>query len=205
MNKNYILLSTIAILAVIIFPLALQAEQTLKSPLGFEFGTDKDDVKKIINSNGVDILHNSVDTKKIRLIRFPGVFAELPVQNAKQVFTELEFFDDKLMSSAVLINSREPETDSKLLLDHLKESYGDPVNSEQMLTYYVWTWEFEDTKMVFSKDSNSGNLKLNYIYKPINQKRIAREIQRKRDGDVKSPADQMLKEGNYSRPRGFPY
>lgn len=205
MNKNYILLNTITIVAVIIFPLALQAEQTLKSPLGFEFGTDKDDAKKIINSNGVDIIHNSVDTKKIRLIKFPGVFAELPVQNAKELFTELEFFDDKLMSSAVLINSREAETDSKLLLDHLKESYGEPANSEQMLTYYIWTWEFEDTKMVFSKDSNSGSLKLNYIYKPINQKRIAREIHKKRKGDVQSPADEMFKEGNYSRPTGFPY
>lgn len=202
--KNILLITTIVLISV-----SSNAQSNTAPDLGFEFGMSKDNAKKQIRSFGGKILKNEVDTKEIRTLAFTGSVSRLPVDRTEGVVTELEFFDDKLMSGALIINDvPDPEfTDSRdTLMGYLKDKYGEPRNSEKMLTYHVWTWDLPDTKLVFSSNRNKGQLKLNYTYKPLNQKRIAKEIREKRKGDEdnKTPADRMFKDGNYSRPSNFP-
>lgn len=206
MKKNINLQNAALVLFLILFSLGSYAQEDPTSPLGFDFGISKDEAKKQIKSSGHNIVKNEVDTKEIRTMKFAGVLTELPVDRTEKAFTELEFFDDKLMTSAVSVDNTDEDfkdyQDS--FIDYLITKHGEPDDSEKMFNYHIWTWDLDDTKLVFSTNSDKKSVKLSYTFKPINQKRIAREIREKRQGDKKSPADQMFKEGNYSRPSNFP-
>lgn len=206
MNKNINLQNTALVLILLLFSLGSHAQADTASPLGLEFGISKDDAKKQIKSSGLNIVKNEVDTKEIRTLKFAGVLTELPVERTDNAFTELEFFDDKLMTSAVSIDNTDADFENyqDSFIDYLINKHGKPYDSEKMFNYRVWTWDLSDTKLVFSTNSDKKSVKLSYTFKPINQKRIAREIREKRQGEKKNPADQMFKDGNYSRPSNFP-
>lgn len=208
MNKKINLQNILFILSLLLLPVNSLAQGGATPDLGFEFGMSKDEAREQIKSHGGQVIKNEVDTKEIRTLAFNGAMTQLPVDNMESVVTELEFFDDKLMSSALVVNDA-PDSEftnyRNSLIDYLNGKYGEPNNSEKMLTYHIWTWDLPDTKLVFSSNQNKGQLKLNYIYKPINQERIAKEISEKRKGgERKNPADQMFKDGDYSRPSNFP-
>lgn len=209
MINKYNFNSTLLFITTLLLAVCVYAQGGPASVLGFEFGISKDDAKKQIKSYGARIIKNEVDTKEIRTIMLAGTVSDIQLNSYENVYTELEFFDDKLMSSALVVNDAlDDDYDGyrDTLLEYLTERYGDPQNSEKMLSYHVWTWELEDTKLVYSSNDSKNRLKVNYTYKPLNKKKIAREIEEKREGDnaESSPADQMFKEGNYSRPSNFP-
>lgn len=199
----------IIFLSTFLISVSAYAQDGSTSVLGFEFGMSKDDAKKQIKSYGARIIKNDVDTKDIRTIVLSGTVSDIPLNSYENVSTELEFFDDKLMSSALVVKEAPDDQyngyrDS--ILEYLQGTYGEPQNSEKMLSYRIWTWELENTRLVYSSNDSKNQLKVNYTFKPLNKKRITREIDEKRKGDdaESSPADQMFKDGNYSRPSNFP-
>lgn len=179
------------------------ANENFVPPLGFEFEVSHKAAKEQIESSGKRILRDEVDTKEIRLVVFDGALSDLTLPDSANKFTEMEFYEGKLMSIALVINSREADFSAlnDMFLDMIVSKYGDPDNHQRMFVFDLWTWEKPDTKVLLSSTDSNNRIKLSYTYKPLEDKKIAKEIDRKRRGEVRSPVDQMFKDGNYSRDR----
>ena len=59
-----------------------------------------------------------------------------------------------------------------------------------------------EMKLILSSNRNKGELKLDYTYMPIADYKVEQELEVKRKGEIKNPADQMFKDGNYSQQGG---
>ena len=176
------------------------------NPFGFQFGMSNKSAKELINSAGYKILLNEVDSKEVRTIIVNGLLVEHPVVLDEVPNTRLEFFDDKLMSVSLNLNFIEKDRfkdAEKRLGDYLKNIYGEPADSEKILSYQLWSWNIKDTKLLMSSDNKKTSIKIKYSYKPIMEKKHQEELSVKRKGTKiqKDPSDQMFKDGNYSRPK----
>jgi len=209
MIDNYKLQKLIFVLLILLFPAGAYAQSNPVNAFGFELGMSKDNAKKKIKSAGKKMVSNEVDTKDIRTIVFDGLLTEAPVEGIDNSKTELEFFDDKLMSYSLIVDYDNDADHGKLqdeFIKYLTSTYGDPQDSSKMLSYRIWKWDLQDTRLVFSNNSSSNKIRLNYIYKPLDQKKVAKEIEEKRrGGKEENPADQMFKDANYSKPKFYNY
>ena len=177
-------------------------DQVNHSPLGFEFGMSKKDALKLIKAKRLQILDNSVDSKKIRTILIEGAIVQLPIDiNIHDVKTELEFYKDKLMSSSLICRpnseSNQPEMENNIY-NFLVEKYGEPKSKDKILHFMTWNWKIPDVLVVFSTSRKTDWLKLSYTYEPVNTVRYERELDIKRKGKPSDPAKQMFLDGNYS-------
>ncbi len=205
--KNYKVLFLLLISFLVSSPKAysdqIEAEDN-GSPLGFDFGISKKEAIRKIESEGKTILENDVDSKEIRTIIVEGVLIDLPIDvDDSNIQTRLEFFDDKLMSTSLIIR---PDDHSSigdaagLLYAYLAENYGDPYHKEKILNFITWTWLQPEVKVVYTTSRNSNELKIAYTYEPMNRKRLEKELQEKRKVKPEDPATEMFLEGDYSKP-----
>ncbi len=198
----------IIIIPILIIPLSTsfaEGEGTNHSaPLGFNFGVSRKEAIQLIKDNGKEITENSEDSKKIRTIIFEDTIVDLPLDAYKvDVQTRLEFFDDKLMSSSLIVN---PENQSEhgdvadTMYKYLSTEYGDPDTKEKVLNFYTWSWFLPEMKVVFTASRSSPELKVGYTHEPLSKRRAEKELERKRKGALPDPAEEMFIDGTYSRP-----
>jgi hypothetical protein len=177
------------------------------APLGFAFGISDDDAEDIIDTNGKRMIDNKVDSKKIRTILIQGMIVTLPLDlEGRDVSTGLEFFDDKLLSSSLILTAKDSSEESRLrdeLMKYLTGKYGEPSSSDSMLYFKTWTWHMPDVKMVFHTNQKDKIVKVEYTYEPANQAKVEKELDKLRGTEAKDPASQMFIEGNYSKPENY--
>jgi hypothetical protein len=174
------------------------------SALGFNFGISKKQAVQVIESKGKKILENTVDSKDIRTILIQGSVEEIPLNIPEsQSLTQLEFYDDELMTSTLILESADYLSRNEManmLYQFLIDRYGETTNQEKVLNFMIWTWRQSKVKVVFSADQNSDIFKIAYTYEPLSQTKMEKELDEKRRGKPEDPATQMFLEGNYSRP-----
>lgn len=178
------------------------------APLGFTFGISDDDAEDIIDSNGKRIMENSVDSKKIRMIVIQGIIVSLPLDlEGKDVSTGLEFYDDKLMSSSLILNAKDSFEESQMrdeFMKYLTGKYGEPASSDSMLSFRTWTWNMPDVRLVFHTNEKNNNMKVVYTYEPVNQAKRDKELDKLRGTDEEiNPAEDMFIKGDYSKPKYY--
>ena len=173
--------------------------------LGFKFGMSSKNAKELIISNGNKILKNEVDSKDVRTILFDGIIVEYPSINEADKKTRLEFYKDRLMSTLLIVKNL---SGSQLigihngLLKNIEADFGEFGSKDKILFYNIWTWKREDLKIILSTNRNKGEVKLEYTYMPIADFKVEQELEVKRKGEFKNPAEQMFKDGNYSQQGG---
>jgi len=181
------------------------ADSNNPAPLGFKFGMSNGDAKKQIKSNGYNIIKNEKDSKKVRTIIFEGAVVEVTDEKGIDQKTRLEFFNNKLMSSAVMIKTNDNLQFIDIQNDILKSivsKYGEPAATDNMFSYDTWEWDIDQLGLILSANRDKGKLKLEYTYHPVASTKVESELNLKRKGKVRHPADQMFKDGNYSQQGG---
>lgn len=172
------------------------------SPLGFKFGISKKQAEQIIKSEGKKIVDKTVDSKEIKTIMIEGTIIKLPLARShSDIQTRLEFYNDELMSSSLIFKSDDPSKKQELeseLSSFLSDMYGQPGDEEKVLDFTTWTWHVPDLKVVLSTSPNNDVTKVQYIYEPLNQSRVNREIKLIQKGKPEDPAKKMFIDGNYS-------
>ncbi len=203
LNIAYILL----ILFIVLTANYSSAQQGDLSPLGFSFGISHKDATRIIDSNGKRIMENNVDSKKIRTIIIQGTIADLPLDlEGRDVRTGLEFYDKKLLSTSLILVSKDSFEESELegmLTKYLTDKYGEPADSDSMLYFKTWTWYMPDVKLVLHTNQKENLVKVEYTYEPVRQARHEDELDEKRGTEKIDPAKQMFLDGDYSKPTGY--
>lgn len=174
------------------------------APLGFNFGISKKDAIQLIKDNGKEVTENSEDSKKIRTIIFEDTLVDLPLDAYKvAVQTRLEFFDDKLMSSSLIVNPEDQSEHGDVadkIYNFLSTEYGDPDTKEKVLNFYTWTWFLPELKVVFTASRTSTELKVGYTHEPLSKKRAEKELKGKREGTPSDPVKEMFIDATYSKP-----
>lgn len=184
-----------------------KAEQASLSPLGFTFGISDDDAEDIIESNGKRLIDDRVDSKEIRTIVMQGTIVELPLDlDGRDVSTGLEFYDEKLLSSALILSGKDSSEGLELqtmLSKYLTDTYGKPASSDSMLYFKTWTWNIPDLRIVLHNNTKNNVVKMVYTYEPVNQAKREDELDKLRGTEKIDPAKQMFMDGNYSKPTGY--
>lgn len=192
---------------VIGLPIYSMAENSDISPLGFQFGINKKEAMKVIDSNGKRIVENQVDSKDIRTIIMQGVIVTLPIDtDGKDVMTGLEFYNKKLLSTSLIfaaVDASEKTELEKEITHYLTEQYGEPVERSSMLYFTTTTWHMHDIKLVLHTNEKKNTVKVEYTYKPVHQSKIEDELDERRGTIKKDPATQMFLDGDYSKPTGY--
>ena len=177
------------------------------APLGFTFGISDDDAEDLIETNGKRIMENSVDSKKIRTIVMQGTIVTLPVDlEGKDVSTGLEFYDNKLLSSSLILNTKDSFEESQMrdeFMKYLTGKYGEPSSSDSMLSFKTWTWKMPDVKLVFHTNEKNNNMKVVYTYEPVDQAKHEKELDKQRGTEEINPAQEMFIDGDYSKPKYY--
>ncbi len=197
----------IAILCFFAVSYAAAQQKPDLAPLGFTFGISDDDAEDIIESSGKRIMDNKVDSKKIRTIVMQGMIVTLPLDlEGRDVSTGLEFYDDKLLSSSLMLTAKDQFEETQLeneFMKYLTDKYGEPSSSDSMLYFKTWTWNMPDVKLVFHTNQKKNAIKVDYTYEPYNQAKREKELDKLRGTEAKDPAKQMFIDGDYSKPKYY--
>lgn len=203
-RNPYALIAIICFLAV---SYAAAQQKPDLAPLGFNFGISDDDAEDIIESSGKRIMDNKVDSKEIRTIVMQGMIVTLPLDlEGRDVSTGLEFYDDKLLSSSLMLTAKDQFEESQLrneFMKYLTDKYGEPSSSDSMLYFKTWTWNMPDVKLVFHTNQKKNTIKVDYTYEPYNQAKREEELDKLRGTEAKDPAKQMFIDGDYSKPKYY--
>lgn len=186
---------------------AQQEEKADLSPLGFEFGISKKEAKKVITANGKRIIEDKKDSKKIKILVMQGVIVDLPVStNGLDVRTDLEFFDKKLLSSALTFRAEDSPTEEWLeeaFTEYFYDRYGEPIEVDEMMYFKTWTWELPKVKLVLHTNTKDNIVKVDYTYEPIRKARYEKELNKRRGVKHEDPAKKMFLDGDYSKPTDY--
>lgn len=179
-------------------------ENKSASALGFNFGISKKEALEIIKSQGKNVLEDTVDSKRIRIIIVEGALIELPVDLSNvDLKTKLEFYDNELMTSSLVFKSSDILNQSAIeaeLFRYLTGLYGQPSGKEEVLNMTTWNWYIPDIVVLLSTNPQGNIARVDYVYKPLNQSRVEEELQRKQKGEENNPAKDMFLEGDFSKP-----
>lgn len=188
-----------------LFHLSAKEDFGGSSALGFDFGTSKKKAMRVIKEKGKNIVENTVDSKDVRTILIEGSVGEIPLGIPEsQALTQLEFYDDELMSSTLIVESGGYLDRSEMansLYQFLINSYGEAASQEKVLNFMTWTWRQPKVKVVLTADQNSDIFKIAYTYEPLSESKRQRELEAKTKVKPEDPATEMFLEGDYSKPK----
>lgn len=185
-----------------LFPFPLEGSQVnLRIPHGFEFGTSRKDALNLIEFSKLEIVSDRKYSNNLRKVVLDGSLSGVALDPPPDHETRLEFYKDNLMSSSILF-SFEDETrfafaKSELVGD-LANVLGDAFEREKMFSYEVLSWDLSDTVVLASVNSKKRTIEIEYIHKPVLQKKTAKDLRRKRREDPGDPARQMFIDSNFS-------
>lgn len=176
----------------------------LNKPLGFEFGASRKDIVKRIEENDILILRDEEQTKDIRRIILNGSLINTDTHDATHHETRLEFYKNKLMSSALFFKFEDDQILSDVkekYVNDINNEFGEALSKEKMLSFELWTWNTSGTKILLNSDQNTKSLKLEYLNEPILTKKIEKDIDKKLYGESEDPAKKTFLDGDYSKPK----
>ena len=184
------------------FPLPLEGSQVnLRTPHGFEFGVSRKDALNLIESSELKVVSDRKYSNDLRKVVLDGSLSGVALDPLPDHETRLEFYKDSLMSSSILFSfedeSRFVFAKSELLGD-LANVLGDTFKREKMFSYEVLSWNLSDTVVLVSLNSKERTIEIEYIHKPVLEKKTAKDLRRKRRDDPGDPARQMFIDSNFS-------
>jgi len=208
MNMNFIKILLLLIsLMILSLPAATIAKESEPSPLGFKFGINKKQARKVIDSNGKRIVKDEKDSKDMRVIQMQGVIVDLPIDvDGKDVMTELEFYDKKLISTSLVFAATDDAEKTELENDfdkYFTSEYGEPVERDSMMYFSTITWSVPDIMLILHTNNKNNTVQVEYKHKPGHQARFEDDLDYKRGTIKTDPATQMFLEGDYSKPTGY--
>ncbi len=185
-----------------LFPFPLEGSQVnLRIPHGFEFGISKKDALNLIESSKLKVISDREYSNDLRKVVLDGSLSGVTLDPPPDHETRLEFYKDNLMSSSILF-SFEDETRFAFakseLVDDLANDLGDAFEREKMFSYEVLSWDFSDTVVLANVNSKKRTIEIEYIHKPVLEKKTAKDLRRKRREDPGDPARQMFIDSNFS-------
>lgn len=195
------------IITILVLPNISVAEQADLTPLGFKFGINKKEAKKVIDSKGKRIYKDEKDSKEMRIILMQGVIVDLPIEaDGKDVMTELEFYKKKLLSTSLVFNATDEVEKDQLEAEfdqHFTEKYGEPYERDSMMYFDTTTWHIPDVMLILHTNNKANTVQVEYKYKPGLEARFEDDLDVKRGTIHKDPATQMFLEGDYSKPTDY--
>lgn len=185
-----------------LFPFPLEGSQVnLRIPHGFEFGISRKDALNLIEFSKLEIISDREYSNSLRKVVLGGSLSGVALDPPPEHETRLEFYKDNLMSSSVLFSfeneTRFASAKSELVGD-LANVLGDTFEREKMFSYEVLSWNLSDTVVLASLNSKKRTIQIEYIHKPVLEKKTAKDLRRKRREDPGDPARQMFIDSNFS-------
>ena len=197
----------VIIFTIISFSGMAYSQQGDLSPLGFKFGIDKKEAKKVIDSKGKRIVMDEEDSKEMRVIIMQGVIVNLPIDiSGKDVMTELEFYKKKLLATSLIFAATDENEKAAIESDfvqHFTSEYGEPVERETVMHFTTTSWDTPEVKLVMYTDNKDNTVKIQYKHIPGHRSKFEEELDEKRGTIKTDPATQMFLEGDYSKPTGY--
>ena len=185
-----------------LFPFPLEGSQVnLRIPHGFEFGISREDALNLVESSKLEVVSDRKYSNSLRKVVLGGSLSGVALDPPPDHETRLEFYKDNLMSSSILF-SFEDETrfafaKSELVGD-LASVLGDTFEREKTFSYEVLSWNLSDTVVLASLNSKKKTIEIEYIHKPVLEKKTAKDLRRKRRGDPGDPAREMFIDSTFS-------
>lgn len=185
-----------------LLPFPLEGSQVnLRIPHGFEFGISRKDALNLVEFSKLEIISDREYSNNLRKVVLGGSLSGVALDPPPEHETRLEFYKDNLMSSAILFSfeneTRFTSAKSELVGD-LANVLGDTFEREKTFSYEVLSWNLSDTVVLASLNSKKRTIEIEYIHKPVLEKKTAKDLRRKRRGDPGDPARQMFIDSNFS-------
>lgn len=185
-----------------LFPFPLEGSQVnLRTPHGFEFGISRKDALNLIELSELEVISDREYSNNLRKVVLGGSLSGVALDPPPNHETRLEFYKDNLMSSSILFSfeneTRFTSAKSELVGD-LADVLGGTFEREKMFSYEVLSWNLSDTVVLASLNSKKRTIEIEYIHKPVLEKKTAKDLRRKRRGDPGDPAKQMFIDSNFS-------
>ena len=177
------------------------SQEDLRTPHGFEFGISRKDALGVIESSKLKVVSDRKYSKDLRKVILGGSLAEVALDPLPDHETRLEFYKDKLMSSSILFSFEDESRFASAkneLIGNLTGVLGDAFKREKMFSYEVLSWDLSDTVVLANLNSRKKTIEVEYVHKPILEKKIAKDLHLKRREDFGDPAKQMFIDNNFS-------
>ncbi len=177
------------------------SQEDLRTPHGFEFGISRKDALGVIESSKLKVVSDRKYSKDLRKVILGGSLAGVALDPLPDHETRLEFYKDKLMSSSILFSFEDESRFASAkneLIGNLTGVLGDAFKREKMFSYEVLSWDLSDTVVLANLNSRKKTIEVEYVHKPILEKKIAKDLHLKRREDFGDPAKQMFIDNNFS-------
>ena len=177
------------------------SQEDLRTPHGFEFGISRKDALGVIESSKLKVVSDRKYSKDLRKVILGGSLAGVALDPLPDHETRLEFYKDKLMSSSILFSFEDESRFASAkneLVGNLTGVLGDAFKREKMFSYEVLSWDLSDTVVLANLNSRKKTIEVEYVHKPILEKKIAKDLHLKRREDFGDPAKQMFIDNNFS-------
>lgn len=177
------------------------SQENLRIPHGFEFGISRKDALGLVESSELKVVSDRKYSNDLRKVVLGGSVAGIAFDPPPGHETRLEFYKDKLMSSSILFSFEDKgrfASAKNKLIDDLKDALGDTFKREKMFSYEVLSWDLSDTVILANLNSQKKTIEVEYVHKPILEKKTAKDLHRKRREDPGDPARQMFIDNNFS-------
>lgn len=154
---------------------------------GLEFGIKKKDAKKILETAGYGKVDHVSDSKDIDSITIEGSVVEgVEPDPESNTQSELEFYEDRLMSTKVGYSADNIVLLKQLENKYLKEliaRYGQPLDKEDVMGITSWMWKLGDHKILLNSNSRKNRLGISHLFLPIVAKKHEKEFKVKLKGE----------------------
>ena len=193
------------VFSILLFPLSsrAQSEVSVAAPHGFDFGISRKAALARAGPLGLEVVSDSRYSKKLRKVVLRGS-DDGPASGAGRS-TLLEFYDDSLMSSSLLLSfeNREGFDSARNRLEaDVRGELGESFKRDRVFSYEVVRWDLPDTLVLMNLNPGKRTIKLEYVSKSVLGKKTAADLRLKRRGRPGDPATEMFVDGDYStRPR----
>lgn len=193
------------VFSILLLPLSFPArgEMNVAAPHGFDFGISRKDALARTGTLGLEVASDSRYSKKLRkvVLRAP---ASGPASGPGRS-TLLEFYEDRLMSSSLLLSFDDGEEFASArsrLEAAVRGDLGESFKRDRVFSYEVIRWDLPDTLVLMSVNPDKKTVKLEYVSKSVLGKKTDADLEIKRRNDPGDPAKEMFVDGDYStRPR----
>ncbi len=184
------------------FPFPLEGSQVnLRIPHGFEFGTSRKDALNLIEFSKLEVISDRKYSNGLRKVVLGGSLSGVALDPPPDHETRLEFYKDNLMSSSILFSFENESSFASAkseLVGDLTNVLGETFEREKTFSYEVLSWSLPDTVVLASLNSKKRTIEIEYIHKPVLEKKTAKDLRRKRRDDPGDPARQMFIDSNFS-------
>lgn len=181
-----------------------RGEANIAAPHGFDFGISRKEALARTGELGLEVASDSKYSKKLRKVVLRASAAGGPAPGPGRS-TLLEFYEDRLMSSSLLLSFENGEgfaSEKNRLEADVRGDLGESFKRDRVFSYEVTRWDLPDILVLMSVNSDKKTIKLEYVSKSVLGKKTAADLELKRRNPPGDPAKEMFVDGDYStRPR----